>query len=190
MKVLLVSEGKHELQGALETLVRRLSPHVHDVDHDLVSRRDIHTHRGIGQGFFKRAMRWTLEARKRGYEALILVVDEDGQSTRARELAMAQEYVHVAVRRALGVAIRTFDAWMLADEQALTSVLGCVVQRQPAPEDIDVPKQVCRELLAASAKSISQAEMYSHLAGTLDLAIVEVRCPKGFGAFAARVRRI
>jgi hypothetical protein len=34
MKVLLVSEGKHELSGALETLVLRLSP---QLSHDKVS---------------------------------------------------------------------------------------------------------------------------------------------------------
>lgn len=70
------------------------------------------------------------------------------------------------------------------------SVLGSVVQRQPAPEDIDDPKQVCRELLAASAKSISQAEMYSDLASAIDLATLDSRCPKGFGTFAGRVREI
>ena len=63
MKVLLVSEGEHELTGSLETLVRRLSPHELDVDHVKVSQEGIHTHRGKGQGFYKQAVRWLLEAR-------------------------------------------------------------------------------------------------------------------------------
>lgn len=134
MKVLLVSEGKHELSGSLESLVRRISSRELDVHHDRVSRNDIHTHRGKGQGFFKRAIRWLLEARKRGYEAIVLVIDEDGYAERTSEIKEAQYYSGVVFPRAFGIAIRTFDAWMLADERALTTVLGCQIQRQPAPE--------------------------------------------------------
>jgi hypothetical protein len=142
MKVLLVSEGRHELAGSLETLVRRLSPHKVEVDYNKISQGGIHTHHGKGEGYYKRAVRWLLEARKRGFEAIVLVIDEDGQAERVKEIAEAQQYAGTEFPRAFGVAIRTFDAWMLADEQALTSVLGRPIQRQPAPETVKNPKQV------------------------------------------------
>lgn len=190
MKVLLVSEGKHELGGSLETLVMRLSQRELRIDHDRVSRCDIHAHHGKGQGFFKRAVRWMLEARNRGYEALVLVVDEDAQSERVKELTDAQAYQGVDLRRAFGIAIRTFDAWMLADERALTSVLQCAIQRQTSPEAIHNPKQISAALCADSTAGIRQGEMYAKLAQAIELDILEERCPKGFAPFAARVRSL
>ena len=190
MKTLLVSEGKHELSGSLETFVRRLSPLNLEIDHDRVSRSDIHAHHGKGQGFFKRAVRWILEARKRGYEAIVLVVDEDGQSERIRELTAAQESTVVEFRRALGIAIRTFDAWMLADECALSAVLGRAIGRQPAPEEISNPKEVCVELRDQSKAYMTQSEMYGKLAEVIELRVAQERCPRGFAPFAARVRSL
>lgn len=187
MKVLLVSEGKHELGGALETLVRRLLPRELYFDHDQVSRADIHTHRGKGQGFFKRAVRWLFEARKRGYEALVLVVDEDGRAERVKEISAAQQYGGVALPRAMGIAIRTFDAWMLADERALTFVLKYQVHRQPEPETISDPKRMCADLCGSR---LSQTEMYAQLATVIVLSTLEQRCPLGFGPFAAKVRAL
>jgi len=190
MKLLLVSEGKHELGGALESLVRRLSASELELHHAKVSEGSIHTHRGKGQGFYKRAVRWLLEARKRGYEAIALVIDEDGHAERAAELTEAQQYSGIDFPRAFGIAIRTFDAWMLADECALTSVLGCPVHRQRTTEVLTNPKQTCRDLLAASNKSFSQTEMYARLADLVDLALLAERCPKGFASFADRVRQL
>lgn len=190
MKLLLVSEGKHELGGSLESLIRRLSERKLEVRHAKVSEPDIHTHRGKGQGFFKRAIRWLLEARKRGYDAVVLVVDEDGYAERASELATAQEYSAMDFPRAFGIAIRTFDAWMLADEAALTTVLGYHIQRQAKPEELARPKQICQHLLDTSGGSLSQTEMYARLAEVLDLALLEERCPRGFAPFAQRVRQL
>src|SRR5215217_4681415 len=110
MRILLVGEGASELGGALETLVRRLGFSDVQVDSDRVSKQQIHAHHGRGQGYFKRAVRWMLEAGKRGYDAVVLLIDEDGRPERVTELRDAQEYSKSPVRRAFGVAIRTFDA--------------------------------------------------------------------------------
>ena len=191
MKVLLVSEGKHELAGALETLVRRLfSPREIEIDHDKVSIADVHAYHGKGQGYTKRAIRWLLDARKRGYDAIVLVIDEDGQTERVREIAEAQKHEGFEFQRAFGVAIRTFDAWMLADEQALTAVLGCQIQCQPAPESEKDPKQACKDLRDAGEADISQTEMYVRIAERVNLLLLEQRCPRGFAPFADRVRRL
>lgn len=190
MKVLLVSEGKHELTGSLETLVRRLSPRELEIHLADVHWNDIHTHRGKGQGFYKRAIRWLLEARKRGHDAVVLVIDEDGQAERIKDVANAQNYAGNEFPRAFGVAIRTFDAWMLADEQALTAALGCLIQRQPAPEDVKDPKQACKVLRDESEADISQTQMYVRIAELVELSLLEQRCPRGFAPFADRVRRL
>lgn len=190
MRVLVVAEGKHERSGALEELLKRLGGRQATFESDRVQNNRIHTHPGKGQGYFKRAVRWLLEAQKRGVDALVFLIDEDGQSERIEQINTAQENSLSALPRALGVAIRTFDGWMLADEKALTDVLGCQIDKQPDPESIRDPKQRCADLLASSRNRIAQSEMYAKVSGCLDLDVLRARCEKGFGPFAERVRSI
>lgn len=103
MKVLLVGEGASELAGALEAIVRQLGLSDAEIEYDRVSQRAIHAHHGKGQGYFKRAVRWILEAQKRGHDALILVIDEDGCPQRSQQFADAQLSDASPLRRALGV---------------------------------------------------------------------------------------
>ena len=112
MKVLLVAEGRHERgkedrDGALETHIRRLRQDIVQCDLDRVSRNDIPVHPGKGQGYFKKAIRWIEEAEKRGYDALVLLIDQDNTPQRVQEVTEAQKSQLVTLRRALGVAIRT-----------------------------------------------------------------------------------
>jgi hypothetical protein len=190
MKVLVVSEGPNELGGALQNLVRRLGMKEGELETDRVSLPSVHAHHGKGKGYFKRAVRWMLEAEKRGFEALILVIDQDGRPERTRELDDAQGFTGTAIHRALGVAIRTFDAWMLADERALTQVLEIPISRQSDPEAITDAKGVCNRLLDESDRSITPTAMYAAIANETDLGLLETRCPRGFGVFAGRVRAL
>lgn len=190
MKTLLVGEGPSELGGALQHFVERLSSTEMTIDRERVSRRDLHAHHGKGKGYFKRALRWMIEARKRGYDVIVLVIDEDGQSERVKEFDDAQNYRDVTIRRALGVAIRTFDAWILADEKALSAVLECNVNRQRNPEKITDPKSVFRKLQDESGLNTRVSETYSAVAAAADIAILAKRCPKGFAPFADRIRKL
>ncbi len=192
MKVLLVAEGPHEMGkgeegGALEILIRRLHQGIIQCDLDRVSRKDIHTYHGKGGGYFKRAMGWLLYAKEKEYDALILVIDQDKYPERVQEFTDAQNNNMVSLRRALGVAIRTFDAWMLADEQALTRVLSYVIPRQRNPEEIRGGKGVCAQLLEQSKINMSQSDLYSTVAREADIDTMKERCPQGFAPFAERV---
>lgn len=196
MKVLVVSEGEHEQGGALVNLLRKLGGQEAEFVCDCVRRDDIHTHSGKGTGYTKRALRWLKEARKREMDALVLLVDQDNPEYRRDEqLREAQEYQNPKVSaftlpRAMGVAIKTFDAWMLADEKALAEVLGCAILKQRDPETIRRPKEVCQKLLDESVNQMAQREMYAEIALRLDLGILSSRCPKGFKPFAERVRAV
>jgi hypothetical protein len=109
------------------------------------------------------------EAEKRGYDAIVLVIDQDSVPERVQEVTRAQNAQLVALRRALGVAIRTFDAWMLADEQALTRVLGYAVSPQRSPEDMPDAKGVCTQLLGNSPMAMSQSKFYAFVAREADM---------------------
>ena len=190
MKVLVVGEGASELDGALRELVTRLASSDVDIEQDKVSRSGVHVLHGKGNGYFKRAVRWIIEAEKRGYEALVLVIDQDGRQERTKQLTEAQEYTGRTLRRAFGVAIRTFDAWMLADESALTKVLEFSVNRQSDPETIRNPKEAFRNLKEQMRVQRNPAEMYSEIAQLMNLETLEMRCPDGFVPFAERVRAL
>lgn len=109
---------------------------------------------------------------------------------RVQEITDAQNDQRVALRRALGVAIRTFDAWMLADEQALTRVLGCAVLPQRALEAVSDAKGMCAQLLGESRIAIPQSEFYASVAHEVDMSTLERQCAKGFVPFAQRVRSL
>jgi len=191
VKVLVVCEGKHESGGALESLLRRLGPQPSmQFDWDKLSKRSLHAHHGKGQGYYKRAVEWILEAEKKGYDGLILLVDRDSEPLRQTEIDRAQEDEISAIRRALGVAVEMFDAWMLADERALTEVLGVEVSKQPDPETIADPKNECEDLLRWSERAMTPTQMYADVARMADLGILEARCPRGFRPFAERVRSL
>lgn len=195
MKILVVSEGKHELgdaehEGALIVLVRRALTKPAEFVAERVSDPKVRVHwrRGEGQGFLKRPLAWLRFAERNGFNALLLVSDQDGSQERAREIAAAQSDGRVPLPRALGVAVRTFDAWMLADEQALSQVLGREVSRQKDPEGIRDPKHVCRQLLDSGGNPMSQAEFYAAVSNLANLKFVAERCPRGFAPLADRIR--
>lgn len=183
MRVLVVSEGEHELGGALNALVQRTAGKQFEFEAKTVRDPDLRSHHGKGDGFFKKAVRAMIFAEKQNYEGLIFVVDEDNDPDRRRQIAEAQLYIRVAIPRALGIAVKTFDAWMLADEHALRIVLGHIVQRQPDPEAIRDGKSFCRKLCETHRFEGKLAELYSRIAENAQIAVLEERCPKGFGVF-------
>ncbi len=198
MNILIVCEGQSEgftekaegeWVGALPLLVRKIGNV--EFSHTLkkVSDRTVSRLHGTGNGYFKRSLEWMREAKKGGYDAIVLVVDQDDKPERVREVARAQEDMTMfTIPRALGVAIRTFDAWVLADEVALSQVLGKTVQTQPAPEEIPAPKKTCEGLLAEHESALGLASLYAAVAEKLRLPVVVKRCPHGFEPFTNRVR--
>lgn len=190
MKILVVSEGRNELQGALVALVRRSlgRPDV-EFETDEVKRQVGRIH-GSGDRFARKVLMWVREAERRGFDALVLVVDRDGDPERQKQFAVAQDDTRLSLPRALGIAVETFDAWALADEVALSSVLSQSIQRQPDPESLRDAKTTCDDLIAKSDCGLGRSEVYARVASVVDLSVLAVRCPKGFGVFADRLQRL
>lgn len=191
MKVLVVAEGKHEagtddVKGALLVLIERVLDCRLTLTY--MSIRDEHFR--VHGGFEKRILRCLTFARGEQFDALVLVVDEDGDRNRRRIFDQAQDDPRIDLRRALGLAIITFDAWMLADEVAISDVLGVTVQRQPDPETIADPKARCAELLEHSDAGMSQTQLYSKIAEALTINVLVKRSPNGFGPFHERLLQL
>jgi len=198
MKILIVGEGPSEgvrkespseWVGALPALVQKIAKV--EFSHDLkkISDRAVPRLHGTGNGYFKRSLEWMREAQKSGYDAIVLVVDQDDKQERVREVKRAQEDMTIAtIRRALGVAIHKFDAWILADEKALSKVLQVTVQTLPAPEENPDPKETCKQLLDEHQSTLGLANLYAAVAEQIQVDTLEKKCPRGFAPFAKRVR--
>lgn len=198
MRILLVSEGGHELgapegESALEVLCRRLL----DVDAEFVRMtvRDpevrVHIRAGKADGYERRGLAWLRYAEREGFDALVFVVDHDNDHRRPAQLDLVQESTAFGLPRAYGVAVRTFDAWMLADEQALSQVLRRTIPRQRDPEAIGDPKGICEKLRDDSPGVDDRLrDMYAAISHVMDLKLLSERCSRGFKTFAQRVRAL
>ena len=197
MKILLVSEGKHEFgdnaaSSALAGLVSRMLGANHEFTLEPVSNRKFKTHkpRGKSADYEKRALACVTYAEQMGFDALILVIDDDGDAERETGIANAQQHEGLRLPRALGLAIRTFDAWMLADHVALSKAVNRTVHTQKQPETIKDPKSQCVRILADADCGVPLSEIYLHVANEIDLERLTQRCPKGFGPFRSRVEAL
>ena len=206
MKILLVAEGVHELgdldddrfdRGALHEFVRRLLPEaagpVEFVNRRLDDRR-VETQdarkvgRAAGHRLTRRALAWVREARNAGCDAVVLLTDEDREPARHAALDAAQQNpVFPTVRRAFGVPVKTFDAWVLADADALTRAAGSRPTRRRDVEAVKKPKTECEAARDAGGSGKRLRDLYAEVAAAADLDVLRARCPKGFAPFAGRV---
>jgi hypothetical protein len=199
MRVLLVSEGLHELtdavwgedsrNGALEVLVRRLLDCEAEIvcckPNDRAFRRTrVH---GKGHAYEKIVVAFLLEAERRRFDAVVFLIDEDGDRERRAALDSAQISEQSILPRACGVAVRSFDAWILADESALAAVLRGECNAEKNPERLKDPKSKCLQKRDDSRCGLRLRDLYSEYAKQVDLTLLKERCPKGFAPFARRV---
>ena len=130
------------------------------------------------------------DATKKGFDGVVLVTDADRNHKRIDEFDQAQASTRFEIPRALGIPVEEFDAWLLADQQALSQVLGKSVSMQPHPESIREPKEFCQELMNKYEWGGKKSEFYEAVCKRFDLEIVAKRCPKGFAPFLDRLRKL
>ncbi|MDX1967877.1 MAG: DUF4276 family protein [Planctomycetaceae bacterium] len=189
MKVLICCEGAHEKSGALQTLIEKLLGRAIDAEYDPPTR--LVQQAGKGGKLFKKALGYALAAERRGCDGVVFLVDHDDGpdgNDRVKQLTRAQEHLALAatVKRAFGVPVVTFDAWMIADEVAMSKALGMTVDRSPDPEEIADAKSFARAIVG-ERKALR--EFYREVAAHADPKVLQDRCPKGFRPFAERLSR-
>lgn len=189
MKVLIVGEGKNE-EESLPAIVTRLANCDIECDFRKVTDTSFTKIHGKGKGFFKKALGWIRQATRENYDALVFLIDEDGDSSRITQINEAQTDITFKIQRACAVAVKTYDAWFLADERALTRILHTTVQRQMSPENNPDPKSHCIDLATQESSINGLSDFYSQVAGVMDMQVVKNRCPRGFCLFADRVEAL
>ncbi len=191
-RALLVAEGAHELSGALEELVAKLTGLRFDVSCKQIRDIEVRVHipRGRFPGFSRRFLGWISYAQEQQFDVLIAIIDEDGEPRRHAEIDEAQANQDFELRHAFGVAVQAFDAWMLADEKALSRVLKTNIAKVGSPERLKDPKSHFLNLRDKCGVTESVRELYKRIAEEVDAALLVSACPTGFQPFADRVRHL
>lgn len=202
MKILLISEGAHEFgdslddpnkSGALAILVRKLLSCEAQFTPRIIQDGRIRTHRtaGKGGGYFRLFVACIRCAEKEGFDAVVVVVDHDDEDRdRLQQAAAAQADDTVTKPRAIGIAIRTFDAWMLADHVAVSGALSCRVDMIGSIESHKNPKEHFRQLRDGAGQGGRVRDLYAKIAELARLDVLEKNCPAGFKPFADNVRSL
>lgn len=204
MRVLVISEGKNELNhktresevsGALVQLVERILNHPQAIEDLSIVGEDIRSYGvttkqdwGTGGADYKRkAMCCIRRAENEKYDAIVILVDQDKAPDRRKGLDAAQEDVILSLPRAIGLAVKSFDAWMLADERAISKAIGRTVQTQSQPEEHKAPKE---QMTTIIANCDGMSDVYLRIAKEATIATLCTRCPKGFKPFYDRVAKL
>ena len=211
-RVVVFGEGQHELGNvldevlsedqlpALPQLIHRLMDNPSSVEYTCRNFKKVLPAHRRGQKFAGKVMRAVRQARRNGFSAVAIVIDRDrepdkgriGALREGRDAVNGSEYPPCAV----GCAVETFDAWMIADGKATGLAGGDSSKSHPEPEKLhgkrdtsrDHPKNRAAEILGVSVKNIP-ASKYATVALHVDLELLDKACPKGFKPFAAEVRK-
>jgi hypothetical protein len=155
-----------------------------------------------GKGYAAKAQVAITEAHRQGLDGVAIAVDRDGRRGTERLKLLRQgrdaATAKAAMPAAVGVAIETIEAWLLADEPAIGRALRFEKPPPcgPDPESLDGkpstddhPKVRLAHHLAMDADRAraNQARLEA-IAEEADVAEIERRCVKGFKPFAEEVR--
>lgn len=124
-----------------------------------------------------------------GAEIIVGIVDTDNTqiTTRLTALREAREQAQPSpICFALGVAVRSIEAWLLADEEAIRTALtehtygNQTVPRQPNPETIADPKTHLNSLISELTEGIEpSADRFAEaIAEHIDLQTLRDRCSR------------
>ncbi len=119
-----------------------------------------------------------------------MLVDEDAKPDRYSVLEHGVQ--GLLLPAVIGVAVREFETWLIADPNALRRVFGLSARLDAAPESL--PPSDAKQLLSDWCAAIGRAspadsrEIRSTLAQAIDLDVTATRCP-AFASFRDLVRR-
>ena len=207
MRLLFFGEGSSDVgwdehAGVIQILTRKVLATRLGVAPELNARSERLPHLRKRRGYAAKAEAAINSAHRLGFDGVSIVVDRDGPANRDRLKLLRKgrdkAAAEVPIPAAVGVAIETVEAWVLADEPAIGRVLGLPTSPAtgPDPETLDGspesdrhPKKRLAALLAQD--TIGQKrnqERLEAIASETDVGVVERRCEKGFGRYADEVR--
>jgi hypothetical protein len=200
-------DGEPDRKGAVTILVRRLLEEkfgrpIQEWEIESKALPRVNRRSPTLSGYEYKVRDAIVEARISGCSAVVVVVDRDGSKPGERMAALSagrdqakRDGEALAEKTALGVAVETVEAWLLADEVALNRALDLhpPAATTPSPELLDGAKQTEKHpktqfhtLLRRKRREVSWP--YDAVAEHVRLEVLTARCPEGFAPFAAEVK--
>jgi len=208
VNVLVLGDGANELGAspgvligpedlpALARLVHRLLNQPARVRYRMGRFIEIEHARGKGDAFEKKTKAAILKARSLGFRAVVIVRDKDRKALAARLAPLARGRDAAAtgqVACAVGLAVETFDAWMICDGKAVGTAGGDGSRSHPDPESLDGQESTGRHAKDRAVELFGSADVltkrYAQVAACVDLSLLAKCCPQGFAPFATEVRQ-
>ena len=144
------------------------------------------------RGLMKRAEKVIFHARRNGFDGCVILIDKDRNTTNDTLRPLEQASENLADRCAVGVAVETFDAWMICDPNAVKAMGGDKSHCHPQPERLqgteasgNHPKSHAKRCFPG----MGLTDAYCLVATKIDLDHLKKQCPQGFGAFEKEVRQ-
>lgn len=209
LRILVLGDGPNELDREwgeltasgrlppLPQLIHRLLGEPGGLRYEARLFRRVEHARGKGHAPEKKTKAAIFMAKQMGYHALAIVRDKDRQDLAVKLTPIAKLRGQMAGDLsnppcAVGCAIETFDAWMIADGKAIGKAGGDAGRSHPAPENLKGeentgkhPKDRAREVFAPGSLTAAYAVVAQHV----DLDLLEKLCPQGFAPFAEEVHQ-
>lgn len=191
------------LDGVLPVLVRRILEECCGRDLAYLHFESQHLVRLQEAGGYERKVAAALRrAQLAEARAAVIVVDRDrtpGQERlhKLREGRSQAQTKGLTLPLAVGVAIETMEAWLLADEQAIVAALDCgPIGRGVDPESLrgrprqaDHPKVMLQAHVEHDKHQRPALDCLRAIAEVAELNVIRDRCPSGFQPFYEEVRQ-
>jgi hypothetical protein len=199
-------------EGALHTLIRRELAEIGILDCDFVHRHPSTKERGVklrtGHSITdpKYVSQLTIAWKPEEVDMILLLVDADDQlPQRQQAIAKALDRIRdnhldandqtIPDRSAGGVAIRTFETWLIADAETIAETLAVDFDSPDDLENVADPKAILETAIEQSAylanprNNQRPLQIRWQLAHHLNLAVIKQHCPDGYGAFIKVVNK-
>jgi hypothetical protein len=193
-------------EGALHTLIRRELKSI-GLDCNFVQRHPTNQESGIytrrtGHSILqpKYLAQVVIAWKPEEVDTIVIVVDADNVlSERQRSLKKALDVIRnnhldadekeISDRSTSGLAIKNFEAWLLADTQTVSQILGVKMEELSDLEDLENTKEILEKAIAKSTYLAEDTtnqrslQIRWNLASKIDLAVIKTICPIGYSAF-------
>ncbi|HDY65411.1 MAG TPA: hypothetical protein ENH84_04155 [Phycisphaerae bacterium] len=200
LRILIFGDGENEL-GKIETeyapsddlpalprLIHRILGEPAQTTYTSKKFKKIKAAHGKGGKWAKKTKRAIEDARKGGYQGTVILIDRDRRSTAERLVPLIDARNEVSACCAVGNAVETFDAWMIADGKAVREAGGNASLSHPDPEKLnkdegtgDHPKDRAFRIFEGCS---SLTPVYAVVALYADIDFLKEKCSKGFAPFA------
>jgi len=203
-----------EQEGALHTLIRRELNNIGLLDCEFVHRHPNLNDRGArplisGHSILSRKhLRQVMIAwQPEEVDMIVIVADaDDVLEKRQHELEIALQTIRdnhldqdgnlINDRSVGGLAIRDFEAWLLADIDTVSAILGEKIEQIADLENFENPKNILENAINKSsylAENVSNQRLLQvkwNLAFEINLVSLKSLCPQGYGTFAENLAKV